>query len=167
MEPIIRAYEPGDLDACRALWCELTEHHREIYADPGIGGEEPGSHFDAYLAHAHFVAAWVAEVDGKIVGLTGLLLGEDGAEIEPVVVSRVARRKGIGSALVEYVIAQARERGERSLSIRPVARNATAIQQFVRAGFSVVGRIELFQSLEPSQREWTSGVTIHGHDLHC
>ena len=38
----IRGYEARDLEACRALWVELTVWHREIYGNPGIGGAEPG-----------------------------------------------------------------------------------------------------------------------------
>ena len=38
----IRTYESEDRDACRLLWAELTQHHRELYADPTIGGEQPG-----------------------------------------------------------------------------------------------------------------------------
>ena len=167
MESTIRPYEPGDRDACRALWRELTEHHRELYADPGIGGADPGGRFDQFLEHPHFVAAWVAARDGEVVGLTGLMRGEDGAEIEPVVVSRPARSQGIGRRLVEHVIAEARRRGESSLSIRPVARNAAAIRHFLRAGFSTVGRVELFQSLASSDRAWRRGVAIHGLDLRC
>lgn len=167
MDTSIRAYEPGDRDACRALWRELTEHHRELYADPSIGGADPGDRFDEYLAHADFVAAWVAVQGGEVVGLTGLLRGEEGTEIEPVVVRRPARGQGIGRRLVEHVMAEARGRGERSLSIRPVARNASAIRHFLRAGFTTVGRIELFQSLEPSDRTWQPGVTMHGLDLRC
>jgi len=167
MDPTIRAYEPTDREACRALWRELTEHHRELYADPGIGGADPGDRFDEFLEHPHFVAAWVAVRDDEVVGLTGLLRGEEGAEIEPVVVSRPVRGQGIGRRLVEHVMDEARGRGERSLSIRPVARNASAIRHFLRAGFTTVGRIELFQSLEPSDRAWQPGVTIHGLDLRC
>ncbi len=34
----IRLYEPADLADCRSLWAELTQRHRDIYADPTIGG---------------------------------------------------------------------------------------------------------------------------------
>ena len=30
----IREYRPEDLHACRALYAQLVEHHREIYNDP-------------------------------------------------------------------------------------------------------------------------------------
>jgi hypothetical protein len=38
----IRNYRADDLAACRALWVELTEWHRQIYASPQIGGTDPG-----------------------------------------------------------------------------------------------------------------------------
>jgi len=48
---VIRDYKPGDYTACRALWEELTVHHREIYGDPRIGRDDPGQGVDAYLAN--------------------------------------------------------------------------------------------------------------------
>jgi hypothetical protein len=41
----IREYRPEDLHACRDLYAQLVEHHREIYDDPTIGGEDPGAGF--------------------------------------------------------------------------------------------------------------------------
>ena len=38
----VRGYAPADYAACRMLWAELTEHHRRIYEDPAIGGDDPG-----------------------------------------------------------------------------------------------------------------------------
>ena len=42
----IREYASADYSACRMLWVELTEHHRRIYEDPSIGGDDPGGAFD-------------------------------------------------------------------------------------------------------------------------
>ena len=42
-------FRSTDLDACRGLYTQLVEHHREIYADPTIGGDDPGHAFDEYL----------------------------------------------------------------------------------------------------------------------
>src|SRR6266568_5659081 len=72
-ELIVRDYAEGDYRACRALWTELTEYHRSIYGDPSIGGDDPGAGFDGYLATSQRIGSWVAESDGRVVGLTGLL----------------------------------------------------------------------------------------------
>jgi hypothetical protein len=90
----IRDYEPHHHTACHALWVELTEHHRRIYGDPTIGGDDPGGDFDTYLATAERVATWAAIVDGRVVGLTGLLDRGVSGEIEPVVVTAEWRGQG-------------------------------------------------------------------------
>ena len=165
MDSTIREYEPGDLDACRDLWRQLTEHHRDIYANPGIGGPDPGVHFDAYLENPKLTGPWVAERDGVVVGLTGLLLGNGEAEIEPVVVDAVHRAQGIGRSLLNRALDEARRRGVKSVSIRPVARNASAIRHFFEAGFTLLGHLDMFQTLEPSTQEWQPGIEIHGHEF--
>ena len=45
----IRKYGPSDIEPCRALWSEMTQHHRDIYDDPSIGGDNPGLEFDNHL----------------------------------------------------------------------------------------------------------------------
>ena len=161
----IRPYRPADREACRELWRELTQHHRDIYDDQTIGGADAGVHFDKYLAHPKFAGAWVAEEAGAVVGLTGLLGDEDETEIEPVVVSAARRARGIGRRLIERMLDEARTRGAKSVSIRPVARNALAIRRFHEAGFRTLGHIEMFQKLDPSPQEWQPGIDLHGHEF--
>lgn len=84
---VVRDYAPADHAACRLLWAGLVEHHRRIYEDPSVGGDDPGDGFDGYLAMRERVASWVAESDGQVVGLTGLLDHETSGEVEPVVVA--------------------------------------------------------------------------------
>lgn len=96
----IRAYVPADYSACRMLWVELTEHHRRIYEDPSIGGDDPGGMFDDYLAIPERVASWVADLDGRVVGLTGLLDRGTSGEVEPVVVTDRLRSRGVGRLLI-------------------------------------------------------------------
>jgi GNAT superfamily N-acetyltransferase len=161
----IRPYRPEDREACRALWRELTRHHRDLYDDPSIGGADPGDRFDEYLAHPKFAGAWVAEEAGRVVGLSGLLGDPAETEIEPVVVSAAHRGRGIGRRLVERMLEEARARGARSVSIRPVARNALAIRRFHEAGFRILGRIEMFQTLEGSEQDWEPGPDLHGRSF--
>ena len=97
---IIRAYEPNDLESCRALWRELTEWHREIYEDPTIGGEHPEDQFDKHLAAVGTNQILVAVLDSQIVGLVGLILKGNEAEVEPIIVSKAHRDMGMGSRLI-------------------------------------------------------------------
>jgi N-acetylglutamate synthase-like GNAT family acetyltransferase len=161
----IRAYEDGDLDHCRRLWAQLTEHHREIYGDPSIGGDDPGLFFDDHLARVGPAHIWVAVDDGVVRGMVGLIVDGEEAEIEPVVVARDCRGDGVGRQLLTRAVAEARQLGVRFLSIAPVARNHRAIELFVREGFATVGRIELFTELRPSDRQWKDGITLHGLPL--
>ncbi|MEE9298139.1 MAG: GNAT family N-acetyltransferase [Acidimicrobiia bacterium] len=160
----VRPYEPGDLQACRDLWVELTEHHRLIYGVDSIGGDDPGSQFDDHLAAVGPTRLWVAEHDGAVVGLTGLIVDGTSAEVEPVVVSKAARGRGFGVALVERVVAEARTLGIELLSVRPVARNTSALRFFHDAGFDVLGHIEAFMDLN-GERDWVPGETIAGREF--
>ena len=165
-EPKIRQYKTTDLSACRALWVELTEWHRQIYQSPGIGGANPGLQFDEHLAKVSADNIWVAEVDNVVVGLTGLILEEGQAELEPLVVGEPYRGLGIGRQLAKIVQAAAQARGVRQLSVRPVARNAQAIQFFHNMGFTVLGHIELFMDFGPEeQRRWQVGERLAGKDF--
>jgi N-acetylglutamate synthase-like GNAT family acetyltransferase len=162
----IRPYSSEDLQACRSLWAELTEWHRSIYHSPEIGGPDPGCYFDEHLKRVGSEHIWVADMDGRVVGLAGMIPGEEEAELEPLVVSEPYRSRGIGQQLVETVIAAVRILGVQQLIVRPVARNELAIRFFHQKGFDILGRIELFMDLEPVDRQvWRSGERMANRDF--
>ena len=162
----IREYQDADYAECRALWVQLTERHRLIYGDPRIGGDDPGRGLDGYLSNRQRSATWVAEVDGAVVGMTGLIATGVEGEVEPVIVAKELRSGGIGRALVAHAVAEAKRTGVRYLSARPVARNIDAVRFFIDNGFGILGHVDLFQELHPgSGREWRSGISLHGCDL--
>ncbi len=159
----IRPYASPDLDQCRKLWAELTQRHRDIYNDPSIGGDDPGLHFDEHLGRVGAENLWVAEQDGKAVGLVGLIVEGQEAELEPLVVTPKSRSTGIGRALIKHVIDEAHKRHVRYLNVRPVARNTDAISFFYDAGFDTLGHIELFMDLRaPSSDTWEPGPELFG-----
>ncbi len=160
----VRGYRDADRDACRALWVELTQTHRDLYAAPEIGGDDPGSYFDEHLELVGPENVWVAERDGHVVGFTALITKEQQAELEPIVVSDECRGEGIGRALAETVISTARERGMRQVIVRPVGRNAEAIGFFHSRGFEAVGQIELILDLVNPGR-WRAGERFAGRDF--
>ena len=79
----IRTYEPSDHNRCRALWAEMVERHRVIYDDPSIGGDDPGSEFDAHLGRVGAERIWLATIGTETVGLTSLIVDPEQAEVEP------------------------------------------------------------------------------------
>lgn len=163
----IREYRSEDLQACRALYAQLVEHHREIYDDPTIGGQNPGAGFDEYLALPERVLTWVAVEDGAVIGVTGLLWEGDESTIEPVVVDRRCRRTGVGRALIQTAIEESRRRGATDVNIKPVARNASAIQAFHDLGFRTLGHVQLFMSLDRAGSYWRPGPELHGRAFDC
>ncbi len=168
MTPTIREYRAEDFSSCRQLWAELVEWHRRIYDDPGIGGPDPGRHFDAHLSDPHRRITWVGEIAGTVVGMASLLVGGEEAEIEPVVVAEGFRGQGVGRALVVEATSHARSIGVKFLSVKPVARNVEALAFFAGCGFQTVGQVELFQDLKPPQgRKWQPGLSIRALDLSC
>ena len=148
----IRPYRPLDHRACRRLWAELIEAHREIYDDASLGGADPGAGFEEYLTRLDLAGVWVADhPEVGVVGLIGLVLGgaqaqqtvEPSGEVEPVVVAAHLRGRGIGRDLLEYVAAQARKRGMRRLSISPASRNVDAIRCLHAAGYDTMASVTL------------------------
>lgn len=103
---------------------------------------------------------WVAEQSSRVVGLVGLIVRGDEAEVEPLVVARSHRGKGIGGRLIEKVIVEARARRIRLLTVKPVARNLKTIQLLRTHGFTNLGVIELFMDL--SNRLWKTGPEMFG-----
>ena len=166
MRIIIRNYRANDLDACCSLMAQLARHHALIYGDPSIADHDPVQSFNALISDGQNRAISVGEADGHVVALADLTVSREEAEIEPIVVDTTYRGQGIGTALLVHAVSESKKRGIRFLSIKPVARNQEAIRLFVKAGFKTVGRIELFQDLNESpEREWKSGITVHGDKL--
>jgi GNAT superfamily N-acetyltransferase len=153
-EPTIRQYDVADLDACRALWVELTEQHRKVYEDPTIGGDRPGLHFDRHMERAGVERTWVAVHEGRVVGLAALLLDGEDAEVDE------HRGRGVGRALVVRAVMEARRLGVRFLSVRPAARNSEVFAFYHRLGFRALGCLELFMDLKRGESALKRGPDL-------
>lgn len=155
---VIRKYRPTDEEPCRRLWRELTEWHRHLYEDPHIGGLHPEDYFNKHLKKVGADRLWVALVDCCVVGLVGLIVKEEEAEIEPLIVSQPYRHRGIGRRLLETVIIEVRRLGLHFLSVKPVARNIETIKFVHKQGFKNIGQVELFMDL--SKKQWKKGLKL-------
>ena len=162
----VRPYVETDREACRGLWRDLTQTHRDLYEDQSIGGGgDPGDYFDEHLEAAGAEHVWVAEVDGRVVGLASLLRPREGlGELEPIVVAPDERGSGVGRALAQQVIARARELRLRRMDVRPAARNEAAIRFFHELGFDTLGQLELMIYLE-EPKDWPVRETVAGREF--
>jgi GNAT superfamily N-acetyltransferase len=161
----IRPFDEQDSSACRALWAELTRSHRALYDDPSIGGDDPGSGFDAYLDEFAGARMWVAERGGSVIGFIGLIIRGKQAEVEPVVVSFDAWGKGIGRRLVETAVEAAQAEGVVQIKASPVARNSHAIGFFHELGFTALGHLDLLMDFGHPAEYWRPGERIAGRDF--
>ena len=151
----VRPWVEADRVAIRARWVQLVEHHRELYANEGIGDDDPGAELDEHLEHARFGALWVAEAeDGGPVGLSGTRVEGTEVEGEPIIVARGWRGSGVGSDLLAAARDWAIERGARMFKARPVARNVRTLDFFHGHGMTVIGHVELFEDLAGPQERW-------------
>jgi ribosomal protein S18 acetylase RimI-like enzyme len=121
-----------DLEAIRALWEAMEEE---------IGGpewvretwEEELVDVERRLRDS---AIFLAEDDGKVVGLLGLDFGDPKiAHVQSVYVAPDARRQGVSAALMAEAAAMSRDHGYTHLELDVLADNHIAIAVYERLGF--------------------------------
>ena len=104
---------------------------------------------EALLAHPEAIAlpaeqieggeVVIAEIDGRIAGFA-VILDQDGmAELDGLFVAPESWRQGVGSALIEEAVHDARSRG---LTLMTVVANPGAREFYERCGFTVEGSAE-------------------------
>ena len=77
----------------------------------------------------------VAELDGRTVGFAALIIDDDVAELDGLFVEPEMWRRGIGAALIDVTVHEARRNG---LSITVIA-NPSAREFYEKCGFTVEG----------------------------
>ncbi len=159
----LRNYIRNDFNACRSLWAEMVQRHRDIYNDQSIGGDDPGAEFDKHLEKVGADNIWVAEIEGNVIGFTSLIIKDQEAEIEPIIVAQEHRGKEVGERLIKHAIEAAKKLQILCLYVRPVARNKEAISFFYDCGFRTIGHIQQFIWLgESTPDAWKDGLDIFG-----
>jgi N-acetylglutamate synthase-like GNAT family acetyltransferase len=162
----IRTYETSDLDACRQLWLELTQWHRDLYETPTIGGATPWLKFDEHLELVGPEHVWIAEADGRVVGMTGLIVSDGEFVLEPIVVGADWRGQGVAAELARAVLEEAQRLGATSVVVKPVARNEAAMRFFHELGFDALGQLELIADFRPrGEQVWRHGASLAGRDF--
>jgi GNAT superfamily N-acetyltransferase len=160
----IRPYRSADHGACRRLWVEMVEQHRQLYGPAGSADEnDQGAGFEEYLARLDLSGMWVADhPEDGVVGLVGLILKGRAGAVEPVIVTERHRGHGVGRALLDHLAQEARGRGMTALTVSPDSRNETAIRSLHAAGYDTLSSVELTLDLSRRGHERRDGLEFEG-----
>ena len=80
----------------------------------------------------------VADRGGAVVGYAGLDRGGEVADIMTIAVAPAAQGQGLGKALLDWLVAQARRGGAEHLMLEVRADNLAAQRLYTKAGFAVL-----------------------------
>ncbi len=80
---------------------------------------------------------FVAESGGKIVGFADLRMGKN-ALVRGLAVEKEWRGSGVGTALLEKAVEEARKKGYASVWIKTQAKNEGAVRVYRKIGFAAV-----------------------------
>jgi ribosomal-protein-alanine N-acetyltransferase len=136
----IRALIEGDLPVVQSWMCDTP--HAPVWSDADLAGLVTPPAGD----QRRIRKAWAAEDDRlAITGFavaTALCISGTPAEceLEFVLVPPQARRHGIGRALVQAVLAWARDQAAQEVWLEVRESNATALRLYERSGFAIAGR---------------------------
>jgi [ribosomal protein S18]-alanine N-acetyltransferase len=83
---------------------------------------------------------WVAELDGKIVGMIVVWLIMDEAHVATVATHPDFRRRGIGTKLLSHALRQIMEEGARSSFLEVRESNFSAQEMYRKFGYEASGR---------------------------
>lgn len=127
--------------------------------DAVVEGDVSSADFYRPLAVQRLV--WVAEDDGRLVGFVACEIFEDAFHVWELGVAREAQRRGLGRALMQAAIDEARRRGCRAVTLntfRDVAWNGPF---YARLGFAEIPETTFNDRLAfIREREVKSGLEI-------
>ena len=143
----IRPAEPEDLPALGRLGGLLMREHYAYDAGRFLPpGDDPEGGYAWFLGtqlKADDVAVLVAEQDGRILGyayagvepLSWRDLRDESGFIHDLVVAPGDRKQGVGTALLEAVLAWLRQQGQARVVLWSAEQNSAAHRVFARRGF--------------------------------
>jgi GNAT superfamily N-acetyltransferase len=140
------------LDAPRALWLSLRDHHHAIAPEMGPTRDDHATwtrrraQYAAWIAadeRAHFL---IARRDGHVLAYAFLRpepvtsvtweREHDGLELETLSVAAAARGTGIGGRLLALVREEVTRGGYGGLYVTAIAKNVDALRFYEREGFT-------------------------------
>ena len=144
--PLVRPVVRADYDQ----WLPLWDGYNAFYGRHGATALDPAitaTTWERFFNEGEPVRALVAELGGRLVGLTHYLFHRSTTAIAPICylqdlfTSETARGHGVGRALIEGVYARAREAGASRVYWQTHETNTTAMRLYdgvaERSGFLV------------------------------
>jgi ribosomal protein S18 acetylase RimI-like enzyme len=136
----LRRFEPRD-DASLISWLRTPEE-LYLFTGPRLRWPLDTTQLDGLRADESFTP-FTAELDGAAVGHIELVsTGEGRARVARVLIAPELQGRGLGEQLVRAVLAEARARGIRSLTLFVLPDNARAIALYEKLGFEHRGPSE-------------------------
>lgn len=122
----IRKMEPKDLDAVAGIEAESFSMpwSRDAFSD---------------TLSLSYYRYFVAEEDGEVLGYCGFLFAADEGEVPNVCVAAAARRRGVGTCLMEALCEEAKQCGIAVLFLEVRQSNTAAKELYRRSGFEEIG----------------------------
>jgi RimJ/RimL family protein N-acetyltransferase len=137
---IVRPATLGDVDALVALVAEVAGEGRWIATEAPVDVEER-HHTVAEAVQSDHAIVLVAEVGGELAGDLGLHLAPYGVADLGMLVAAGWRGRGVGTALLDEAVRQAREAGAHKIALQVWPHNTAAIALYERFGFQREGHL--------------------------
>ena len=138
---VIRAATQGDRDAIWNIFREIVATADTYAFDPNISRDEALAYWFRSDTHTY-----VAENNGRVIGTYILRANQSGPGSHVAnaafMVARGAQGQGIGRAMAEHCLNEARHFGFRAMQFNfVVSTNASAIRLWQQLGFEIVGTL--------------------------
>lgn len=130
----IRPMRWADIEAVVPLELKL------FATDPPWTAEQFRSELAGVPDTRWYVVAEPAGHAGQLAGYAGLLFSGETADVQTLAVSPEHQRRGLGTSLLDAVIAEACARGARELLLEVRADNVAALALYARHGFVRIAR---------------------------
>ena len=137
---IVRPATLGDVDALVALVAEVAGEGRWIATEAPVDVEQRRRRMVEDVEREEAIVL-VAEAGGVPVGQLGLHLAPYGVADLGMLVAAGWRGRGVGTALLDEAVRQAREAGAHKIALQVWPHNTAAIALYERFGFQREGHL--------------------------
>jgi RimJ/RimL family protein N-acetyltransferase len=133
---LVRSIVPSDEDAYRAILEDTSAEDRYCRFFHLVDHFDPDEVHRFVETRSDMVGVIAFDGDSPLGAAHAALIDDDSGELA-IVVARAARRRGVGTALIDALIVRLRERGLRRLIANALRENRPLEKLAKRAGFHV------------------------------